>query len=192
MEKETAATGDKDPGATAVITHRICADKQAAYEQWLEEIGPLCRTYPGFLDWHIIRPIPGLTSTYTVVIRFDTKPHLQAWMESGDRRRLIAKAQPLLLEGDDFFIRSGLDFWFTPGGAKAQLPTRWKQFLATWSVIYPLVLSIPLLVMPLLRWLGVPDTRWLNTLLITGIIVFLMVYAIMPRYTRLIRRWLFD
>ncbi|WP_091388612.1 antibiotic biosynthesis monooxygenase [Microbulbifer marinus] len=192
MEIETASSSDKDPGATAVITHRVCAEKQAAYEVWLEEIGPRCRAYPGFLDWHIIRPIPGLTSTYTVVIRFDHKSNLQAWMESADRERLIAKAQPLLLDGDDFFISSGLDFWFTPGGAKAQLPTRWKQFLATWSVIYPLVLIIPLLVLPLLRWLGVPDSRWLDILVTTGVIVFLMVYAIMPNYTRLIRRWLFD
>ncbi|WP_323846519.1 antibiotic biosynthesis monooxygenase [Microbulbifer magnicolonia] len=192
MQIETASTGDRDPGATVVITHRVCADKQAAYEAWLDEIGPLCRASPGYLDTHIIRPIPELTSTYTVIIRFDTKAHLQAWLESADRERLIAKAQPLLVEGDDFFVSSGLDFWFTPEGAKAQLPTRWKQFLATWSVIYPLVLAIPLLMLPLLRWLGVPGSRWLDTLIITGTIVFLMVYAIMPNYTRLIRRWLFD
>ena len=192
MEIETASSGDKDPGATAVITHRICEQYQDDYERWLSEIAPLCKAYPGHLDWHIIRPIPGLTSTYTVVIRFDTKPHLETWMHSTDRKRLIEEVQPLLLEGDDFYISSGLDFWFTPSGARAKVPTRWKQFFATWSVIYPLVLGVPLLIVPLLRALGAPESRLLDTLAVTGSIVFLMVYVVMPRYTRLIRRWLFD
>ncbi|WP_193162551.1 antibiotic biosynthesis monooxygenase [Microbulbifer hainanensis] len=192
MEIETASSGASDPGATAVITHRVCENKQAGYEKWLTEIAPLCKKAPGHLDWQIIRPIAGLTSTYTVVIRFDTKAHLEAWLDSADRERMIEEVQPLLLEGDDFFISSGLDFWFTPSGAKAKLPTRWKQLLATWSVIYPLVLVIPLLVLPVLRLLGTPDYHWLDTLVVTGITVTLMVYVVMPNYTRLIRRWLFD
>ncbi|MFI2810218.1 MULTISPECIES: antibiotic biosynthesis monooxygenase [Microbulbifer] len=192
MEIESGSKDTEDPGATAVITHRVCEEHQAAYEQWLDEIAPKCKAYPGHLDWSIIRPIPGITSTFTVVIRFDTKAHLQAWMDSGDRQRLIDQVQPLLLEGDDFYISSGLDFWFTPSGARAQLPTRWKQFLATWSVIYPLVLGMPLLILPALRAAGSPENRLLDTFVLTGSIVFLMVYVIMPRYTKLIRHWLFD
>jgi antibiotic biosynthesis monooxygenase (ABM) superfamily enzyme len=157
----------------------------------VEEIGPLCRAAPGHLDWHIIRPIPGLTSTYTVVIRFDTRAHLQAWIESSMRERLIEKVRPLLVSGDDFFISSGLDFWFTPDGARARVPARWRQYLVTWSAIYPLVLGVPLVVSPVLRLLGVPDNHYLTTLVVTGTVAFLMVYVVMPRYTKLIRRWLF-
>ena len=57
------------------------------------------------------------------------REHLQQWMYSADRRLLIEKVRPLLVTGDDFFIRSALDFWFTPEGAKAKLPVCWKQFL---------------------------------------------------------------
>lgn len=63
-------------GATVVITHRIRAGKLAEYETWLEQIAPLCKAAPGHLDWHIVRPIAGLTETYTVIIRFDTAAHL--------------------------------------------------------------------------------------------------------------------
>ena len=113
-------------------------------------------------------------------------------MNSELRARLIEKARPLLAGDDDFFIRSGLDFWFTPQGAKAKVPVRWKQFLVTWSAIFPLASCIPLAVLPLLRWAGVPAVPSLDTLLVTGTVVFLMVYVVMPRYTRLIQRWLFD
>ena len=38
-------------------------------------------------------------------------------------------------------------------GAEYKVPVRWKQFLVTWSVIYLLVLGVPLVVLPVLRWL---------------------------------------
>lgn len=191
MDADSGLSTSIDEGATVVITHRVREGKHAEYEMWLDEIAPLCKAAPGHLDWHIVRPIPGLTKTYTVIIRFDTREHLQQWMESPSRARLIEKAQPLFVTGDDFFISSGLDFWFTPAGAKAKVPVRWKQYLATWSAIYPLVLAVPLIVAPVLRLLGASDNYLLRTLVVSGAIVFLMIYVVMPRYTRLIERWLF-
>lgn len=180
-----------DLGATVVITHKIKSDKHAQYEQWLNEIGPLCKASPGHLDWHIVRPIRGITETYTVIIRFDTAEHLKNWIESKERQMLIARAQPLFAGGDDFYVSSGLDFWFTPAGAKASIPVRWKQYLITWSAIYPLALLVPSVVSPVMHSLGLPLAPPLTTLLVTAIVVFLMVYVVMPRYTRLVRRWLF-
>jgi antibiotic biosynthesis monooxygenase (ABM) superfamily enzyme len=191
MDMDAATNGSVNQGATVVVTHRVREGKHADYEAWLGEIAPLCKASPGHLDWHIVRPIAGLTETYTVVIRFDTTAHLKQWMESPARARLIEKVRPLFVTGDDFFVSSGLDFWFTPGGAKAMVPVRWKQYLVTWSAIYPLVLGVPLVVRPLLRSLGAPDNYLLTTLIVTGTVVFLMVYVVMPRYTKLIKRWLF-
>ena len=191
MDKDAAFKGSEEEGATVVITHRVCEGKYDDSEIWLNEIAPLCRASPGHLDWHIVPPISGLTETYTVIIRFDTTAHLRDWMGSPVRAGLIEKVQPLLVTGDDFFVRSGLDFWFTPAGAEAKLPDRWKQYVVTWSAIYPLVLGAPLVVTPVLRHLGVPNNRLLTTLAVTGAVVFLMVYIVMPRYTRLIKRWLF-
>ena len=57
-----------DVGATVVITHRVRSDKHAEYEAWVDEISPLARSAPGHLDWHLVRPIPGATETYTVWI----------------------------------------------------------------------------------------------------------------------------
>jgi len=190
--KKNEALDQIDNGATAVITHRIQSGKESHYEDWLNEIGPLCRSSEGHLDWHIIRPIHGLTATYTVIIRFDTHKHLQDWMDSDHRRRLIEKVKPILAKDDDFFIQSGLDFWFTPDGARAKVPVRWKQFLVTWSAIYPLVLVVPLIVAPLLRLLGLPPDRYLDTLFISCTVVALMVYLVMPRYTKIVHRWLFN
>lgn len=181
-----------DAGATAVITHRIRGDAHADYEAWLNEIAPRCKASPGHLDWHIVRPIPGITETYTIILRFDTTEHLNDWMQSAERTQLIKKVEPLFVGADNFYLSSGLDFWFMPSGARAKVPVRWKQYLLTWSAIYPLALGVPFVLSPVLRAAGVPASPPLTTLAVTAVVVFLMVYVVMPRYTRLVQRWLFS
>jgi uncharacterized protein len=112
-------------------------------------------------------------------------------MASSERQRLISKVQPLLVGNDDFYVSSGLDFWFTPHGAKAQIPVRWKQYLITWSAIFPLALGVPYVVAPLLRMSPLLAGSLIHTLAVTALVVFLMVYVVMPRYTRLVQGWLF-
>lgn len=180
MGTDAISKNGGENGATVVITHRVREGKHAEYENWLDEIAPLCKASPGHLDWHIVRPITGLSETYTIVIRFDTPAHLQNWLDSPVRARLIERVQPLLVTGDDFFVSSGLDFWFAPGIAKAKVPVRWKQFLVTWSAIYPLVLGVPLAITPVMRILRVPDHYLLTALVVSGTVVFLMVYVVMP------------
>lgn len=192
MNTDTLEKSSDLPGATVVITHRVREGGHAGYEAWLKRVTPVCMSYPGHLDWQIIRPVAGLTATYTVVIRFDRREHLEAWINSEDRRRLIEEVQPFLAKNDDFHIRTGLDFWFTPEGAKAQMPVRWKQFLVTWSAIYPLVLGVSWLVVPVMRRTGLAEWPFFTTLVATGVTVFLMTYVVMPRYTKLLKRWLFS
>jgi antibiotic biosynthesis monooxygenase (ABM) superfamily enzyme len=178
-------------GASVVITHRVSEASRAQYEQWLKAIGSLCKASKGLLDHHIIRPIPGLSDTYSIFMRYDTEHHLKQWMESEDRKRLIAEVQGLLIGNDTYHIKSGLDFWFVKEGEKSRVPVRWKQFLITWSAIYPLVIGVPMVLIPLLRWLRIPEHHATDMLLVTATLVFLMVYVVMPRYTRLVRAWLF-
>lgn len=180
-----------ETGATVVITHRVRAGRQPEYEAWLDEITPVSKAAPGHMDVQIIRPVAGLTSTNTVIIRFNTRENLEQWMTSNERNQLIAKVRPLLATDDDFFIRSGLDFWFAPDGAQANLPVKWKQCVVTWSAIFPLVLLAPLVVIPVVRSIGLPPNRYLDTLVSTGIVVAAMVYFVMPNYTRLVHKWLF-
>jgi hypothetical protein len=178
-------------GASAVINHQILQGKQHLYEDWLHEIEPLCRAADGNIDWQIIRPIPHLTDTYTVIIRFDTIDNLKSWIESDTRKQLIEKVKPILAKDDHYSIRSGLDFLFESVNTSAKPPVKWKQYVVTWSAIYPLSLLIPELLLPICRTLNLPDNRFLHSLLISGTVVFIMVYLLMPGYTRLIKKWLY-
>lgn len=178
-------------GATVVITHRIAPGMQARYETWLQEIASQSLVADGVLDRQMVRPVPGITGDYNIILRFASHAQLQQWMQSPERAAHLEQVRPLLEKGDSFFVRSGLDFWFAPEGAKARLPVRWKQALLTWSAIFPLSLLSSQLVLPQLWRLGLPQERYLSALLGSGMVVALMVYVVMPRYTRLAQRWLF-
>lgn len=184
-------SSDLEKGSTTIITHRVKAGSQADYEAWLKRIIPVGGSYPGHWGVQVIRPLEGTRSTYTILVRFDTEAHAREWLRSEDRARLLADVRPLLEADDSFTVKSGLDFWFTPEEVHAKVPTRWKQFLLTWSAIFPLVALIPLGLHPLLDALDVSPNRYLRTLALTGCVVFMMVYVVMPRYTRLVHRWLF-
>ncbi|WP_223584763.1 hypothetical protein [Sphingobacterium sp. GVS05A] len=179
----------ENQGASVVITHHILDNKQLEYDQWLAEIVPLTKHAKGFIDLQIIRPIPKLTFVYTVIIRFDTVDNLKIWMESDTRKRMIERASPLFRK-DRYQIRSGLEFLFETPEQASKIPRRWKQYLVTWSAIYPLSLIMPMILLPVLRYFHIPQNRLTDGLLISGCIVFLMVYLVMPNYTKLIRRWL--
>ncbi len=181
----------EDQGASVVITHHIIKGKEQDYEEWLNEISPMCKSSTGFVDWQIIRPIQGLTFVYTVIIRFNTILNLKSWMESPQRERLIEKAATLFAKDDNYVIKSGLDFLFNPDSEKPKVPARWKQYFITWSAIYPLSVVIPLAILPILRSINFPQNRYIDSLFISGTVVLLMVYVIMPNYTKLVKKWLY-
>jgi len=178
-------------GASVVISHHILDRKQKFYEDWLKEIEPMCRNSVGNIDWQIIRPIPNLTFNYTVIIRYDTIENLRTWIESDTRKKLIEKVKPFFAKDDNYTINSGLDFLFQTENEKVKSPVRWKQYLVTWSAIFPLSILIPMTVIPGLKTLSFPENKFINAFFVSGIIVFIMVYLLMPGYTRLIRNWLY-
>jgi len=185
-------TLDTEQTATVVISHHVRDDAKLDYEAWLNEIIPVAKSYPGHLGVSIVHPVAGATVTYTVIIRFDTRKNLLTWMQSDARKKLIKKVQPYLVEEDKFYVRSGLDFWFTPQEAKAKLPTKWKQLLMTWSAIFPLVLTMSALVNWLANNIPVRLGHELTVLITTFLVVLMMVYVVMPRYTKLVHKWLFS
>ena len=175
---------------TAVITHRVAPERLAQYEQWLDEIVPVAERYPGHMGAVIIRPAAAGDTAYRIVLHFDSRAHLRLWLASQDRADLIARAEPLLQHSEQVELHHEQALWFTPPVANAPTPRRWKQVLLTWSALYPLVMTVSLLMGWLAHHLGALEYDTLRILLTTLIVVVLMIYVVMPRYTRIARPWL--
>jgi uncharacterized protein len=184
MSTTAAAPSATDEAVTGITVHHPRADARDEYEQWLADIREVRRQFPGYLSTDVIRPV-GNQPNYTVIIRFAGVGALKAWMESPERREYLQRIDHTLEQADRHEIRSGLDFWFAPPAARP--PKRWKQFLLTLSAIFPLIVVMPWALAPLLG--GVPMLA-VNALVAVGIVA-LMVYAVMPRSTRLVSSWLY-
>lgn len=189
MDKNRAAQTAPDDTVTGIIVHRPRPEAHDEYERWLVDIREACRQFPGYLTTDVIRPARS-HDAYTVIIRFETVEQLKAWIESDVRREFLQRIEHALEHGDRYVIKTGLDFWFAQPAAVTP-PKRSKQFLLTLSAIFPLTIVVPWLLAPVMGGWGVAWGFVLGKLLVATAIVFLMVYVIMPRYTRRVAKWLY-
>lgn len=173
---------------TSVILHQVAPGMQARYEAWLGRIIPVAAGFRGHRGVDVIRPAEG-SRTYTVAIRFDDLACAQAWFGSDARRALIAEVEPLLDGAEQVDTVTGLEFWFDhPKGLPP--PRRWKQYLLTLSVIYPLTLLVPLAVHRVGGGVALLQSPWAERLVVAMVIVALMNFVVMPRYSRFAANWL--
>jgi antibiotic biosynthesis monooxygenase (ABM) superfamily enzyme len=179
-----------DAIVTAVIEHDTRRGAEADYEAWLQHVTSCAQRFPGHAGVNIIRPHEG-GRRYTIVLRFDSSENLHAWLGSETRRQLIAQVEPLLERGDRLDIKTGLEFWFTPPSPAQRHPAAYKQFLLTLSAIFPLTVLVPWLLRPLFQIVPVLGLPVVSNFVISAVIVGLITYVIMPRYTRLVAGWLY-
>ena len=140
---------------------------------------------PGFLGSGILRPHTA-DQDWHVVYRFADPESLAGWESSDVRAEWLRKADDLVEETAVSRV-SGLETWFELPGRTAPAPARWKMFLVTLAAIVPLVLLMNLTVLPLLSdWPLVA-----RTLVFSGSFTGLMTWVVMPRVTRLFRRFLY-
>jgi len=189
MNTTSSVVADQNKSIALIITHTIKAGEEKRYEAWLTEILSEVSSCPGYLGREIFRPTQG-TRTYTSIVRFDTNNNLHAWVESETRNSFVSRVSDLLEKGDVHEIRTGIDFWFTPEGVKPPKP--WKQFLLTLSAVYPLSLIIPSLFSPLFGIVPLMGRSYIRGLLIAATLTALLTFVIMPRYTRLVKKWLYN
>jgi antibiotic biosynthesis monooxygenase (ABM) superfamily enzyme len=178
-----------DTPVTTVIRQNPRPAEIARYEEWVKKIVPVAQACADHRGVNIIRPHK-TGQAYTIVLHFDTVANLRRWLDSTERQALVEEIRPFLHAEEDIDIKTGLEFWFTP--PPAARPARPDpQIHVTQSVIFPLTIVVPWLLQPLFGWVPFLGTPGIRHLVIAAVIVGLVVYVIMPRYTRLVSRWLF-
>ncbi|MFY1663098.1 antibiotic biosynthesis monooxygenase [Pseudomonas sp. Pseu.R1] len=178
-----------DEIVTLVVKHRVKQGLEAHYEAWLRRIVAIAASYPGHLGVDVIRGKADGLSLFTCVLRFCSTDAMQSWLDSSERRELVAEASPMLADGDVTEVNRHNEFWFVPA-SELPPPPRWKQAVVTFFVICPLTLLIPLLWGPVFGAFPLLGNYVISTALVTVTIVLLVVYLLMPAATRLAAPWL--
>jgi antibiotic biosynthesis monooxygenase (ABM) superfamily enzyme len=179
---------DNSQHVTAVITHCVRSGREAGYEAWIKGIAADARQFEGHLGINILRPQPGTTSDYVIVLRFDSCSHLDSWLHSEVRKGWIDRVQPLIQAQESVQILTGLESWFQlPKQPSPKAPKRYKQAVLIWVGVMLVSLLVQPLLAPILQYLP-----WLLRITVSvAITVVLLSYLIMPRLTRWFKGWLF-
>ncbi|MFI5470569.1 antibiotic biosynthesis monooxygenase [Streptomyces cacaoi] len=74
--------------ATAIISQKVLSGFEREYESWQRDVNAAAADYAGYLGVEVSRPTE-LQPEWVVVYRFDSVAHLQAWINSATRQRLL-------------------------------------------------------------------------------------------------------
>lgn len=185
--------GEAGPGpVTLVVTRRVRAGREAAYEAWLARLQAEARGLPGYLGVTTQRPAAGGPREYVSVLRFASLADLRAFEGSELRRRHLAEVADLV-EADAVWQRlTGLEFWFTPPpGTVVPQPSRPRMAVLMTAVVFGLVLAIGGLVNAAAALLPFTVPYPLRLLVTIAIEVALMTWWLMPWLTRRLARWIY-
>lgn len=170
---------------TVVVRRRVKPGAEAAFESAMQEFIGFALAFPGNRGINVVR---SGEREYTVVDRFadgrarqsfKDAPKYGEWMR---RLRELTETDPYIEE------HAGLGGWFTlPGAPRASPPGQIKMALVTFLGVYPLTSILP----PLGSSLFPTWHPLVLNVLVTGLIVACLSWAVMPVLTRLFRRWLF-
>jgi uncharacterized protein len=172
---------------TTTVSRRVKPGHEPFYEQFLEGIIEAASRFPGHLGVEVFRPEHASGGEYQIVYRFDTGEHLRAWLDSDERAAWLERAEPHVIGPMRTRFVTGLETWFTLPGQPAAPPPPYKMALVTWITIFPLITLVVVVLGPLLKDLALVPSLAITTALTVPI----MTWLVMPRVTRLLRRWLY-
>lgn len=111
---DPAAKPGPDEVVTLVVKHLIKPGRETDYEAWLRRTVRIAGARPGHLGVDVVRGKQGNLALFTCVLRYRSTDDLETWLDSPERKTLIAEATPMLADGDNTEIGAVNEFWFSP------------------------------------------------------------------------------
>lgn len=176
-------------GAGIVVSTHVKPGRENEYREWQGKIDAEAARFPGFLGNEVFAPVPGVQEEWVVVVRFDSPQHLQGWLLSDARHRLIDHATRLWDEARVESLSGGFPGWFAPGAAgpgQPVFPPDWKQAMIVLLTLYPTVMLLSLFLSPWLAGLPMPWALFISNV----VSVVILTWLIMPYVNRLFGFWL--
>ena len=171
--------------ASSVFAYRIRADREKEFQQWRRRILEEVRTWEGFLGTESFDTLDGVKPEFIVVVRFDSRAHLDAWLTSQVRKTYMKEVLDYV---DHYTLRrigSGFEGWFDTSENSAP-PARWRQALVILSALFPVIMIMRTLLAPIFHVLPMP----VAFLVLLSLDMAFLTYVVMPRYSRLMSFWL--
>lgn len=171
---------------TVVFTWEVVPGREAEFEQWAHGIEAEAIAFAGHQGVTWLRP-EGESRHYHAVVRFADTASLDRWLSSPQRAAWQDRVRPFGRTAQPELTTTGLETWFNVPRVAVRPPARWKMSLVTILAVYPFALLYDGLVAEYFRSWPLP---W-RTAVFPLFLAPLLTYAVMPWFSRVLRRWLY-
>lgn len=163
-EAEALLTGDdaitvldgrpqEDAQAVAVIRSSVEPGGEARFRAWHERVEAAQRAAPGYVGCTLQEPVAGADPDWVTILAFDSRAHLDAWMQSPRRTALLAEAGDVMRDTDVRLAGAGFAGWLRFPGPAGAAPASWKANYVVLACLYPVVMVQLLILHPFMMWM---------------------------------------
>lgn len=187
----TQPAATEDTAVTIVVSRRVKKGCETKFEKQSTAMSAAAKSFNGYLGGTLFRPASSEDPEYRIVFKFATPEDLKKWQDSDIRQAHLESFEDLLEEPAKTEVLSGMVTWFTlpssSSSSPVKPPAKHKMTFVSWLALYPSVTLIFLFFGELLAQVPL----LLRTMIITGVLMPLMTYILMPRFTRWFAFWLY-
>lgn len=180
---------ERETDATEVIFSKVKAGMADQFRDWAQRIQAAQALYPGYLGMYLQPPAGDSDGHWITILRYDSAPHLEAWMNSSQRAALLEESKAFMEREELLRISTSFPGWVPIDPVSGQGPPDWKTAMLVLLGLYPIVMLQLRLLNPVLAAARIPPAA--GTFLANVISVALTSFLTMPFFVRKFDWWLF-
>lgn len=182
--EQVIALADAATTVTAVASFRIDPGDTTEFREWYRRLHDVLDRFDGFIRSELVEPVRGTQDDTAIIFSFTSRAALDGWLDSPERRHVLAEVDPLLETERTVNVVGGFAGWF-PGPASTT-PKRWKQAALVLLALYPTAMALGLV-----RDALYPDVSDPLAVLIGNVVgVAILSWVLMPTLTQRFEGWL--
>ncbi len=182
--EQVIALADTAQTVTAVASFRVDPNAHPEFREWYRRVHDVVDRFDGFIRSELVEPVPGTQDETAIIFSFTSRETLDRWLDSAERRHILAEIEPVLESERTVNIVGGFAGWF-PGSASAA-PKRWKQGALVLLALYPTVMVLGVVRNQLYPGLADPLAVLVGN--VGGVAI--LSWLLMPALTRRFDGWL--
>jgi uncharacterized protein len=177
----------RDTAETIIASHVVKPGAEADYHRANDALNQEAARFPGFAGVDVL-PGPAGSNEFITLVRFDSREHMQTWLDSPVRARGREHLYATTEQQHHKVVATGFGSWFAINAVDGVAAAAWKQAMVVLSVLFAVVMTLNLTVGRLLDDAGVAlaPAVFIGNFLSTVVLTWLA----MPIVTRLMDWWL--